>query len=226
MKPGFLLGPINSASAAARRSTVAGISRTASGGTTTAPWRSAWMIVARAHDHAGDGHRDRPLDAVDEGVRRPDGAGEHLKSFGAHVEVADRAVGDHAQRAKALVEVRVDLAPPGAVAGAGIEILDHRDRGMGRLGHVAVIAQSRFPRGLIVASGRMQCANRRRARIADDGRKLGPRTHQRLGRVAESLAVRRQRLECVANGRRVEGAQGLEILDIQDPPSPVRTAVT
>ena len=44
MKPGFLLGPIIKASAAAWRSTVAGISRTVSGGTTTAPWRSAWMM--------------------------------------------------------------------------------------------------------------------------------------------------------------------------------------
>ena len=59
------------------------------------------------------------------------GAGEHLEARRDHRDVADRAVGDDAEAAERLVDVRLHLAPERAVADLVVEVLDTAMLGRG-----------------------------------------------------------------------------------------------
>src|SRR5579883_945213 len=83
--------------------------------------------VAVAHRHAVDVDGGAEIDDVDMGVAGPDLAGQELEPRGDLVEIADRAVGDAAETAEALMDGGLHLAPEGAEAGARIEVLDHHD---------------------------------------------------------------------------------------------------
>ena len=164
--------------------------------------------VARLDGHAGDGHGLVEALQVHPRVGGGDRAGEGLEAGRPLRDVADRAVGDDAEAAERLVHRAVDLAPEAAVADVrAVEILDDADRRPGAGGDVLVV------RGLPVARPRVRRArraDRRRARVADDGRQIRERGDQRLDGVAVQAALRGDDLHGVADRRRVEGPQRLE----------------
>ena len=78
--------------------------------------------------HTGDADGAAKIDQMDMRVRWHDRAGEHKKAGRHHIEIADRAVGDHAGAAEPLMDMGLHLAPERAKPGIGsVDVLDHRD---------------------------------------------------------------------------------------------------
>ena len=178
---------------------------------TTAPWRSAWIrspwLTAMPWTSTGD------LDLLDPhpGVARADLAGQELELGGDQVEVADRAVGDAARYAQALVDGRVHLAPEGAEAGLGVEILEDGDSGHRRARHVLVVGEpqrlglGRGARWTARRPGSWRCGRSRRSASA-------PGRRRRRGVLVKPVAapVGGHDLERVADRGRVERPQVLQ----------------
>jgi hypothetical protein len=157
--------------------------------------------VARPDGHAGDGDRLVEALQVHPCVGGGDGAGERLEAGRPLRDVADRAVGDDAEAAERPVHGAVDLAPEAAVADTGaVEVLDDADRRSRARADVLVVGGLPVARARV---GRARGADRRRARIADDGRQVGERADQRLDGVAVQAALR-------GDGREYAGRRRLE----------------
>src|SRR5215469_358962 len=125
------------------------------------------QIVLRYH-HAGDAHGFAEFDDVDIGVRRHDRSGEDKKVLRPDVDVAHRAVGDDADAAERLVDVRLDLAPERAEADIGTVDVLHDAQGRMRRGAEAfVISEADGPGAGFVARAWFARADHDRARIAN-----------------------------------------------------------
>ena len=103
--------------------------------------------VAGAHAHAQHLDLAAEVNDADVSMRRPDHRREELEAGRPDVDVAHRAVGDHAERTQAEVNRRLDFAPERAVPGVGpVEILDQHQRRFGAVVDVAIIVVPQIAR--------------------------------------------------------------------------------
>src|SRR5205814_4004329 len=155
--------------------------------------------IAVLHHHAEYGDLVTERNRLGVGMRRRDVSGEKLKAWRPLVEVADRAIGNQSERAQADVNRRLHFAPKRAAARVGaVEIFDDDDRGFEAAVDMAVIVVLQSP---LLGRGQTRwprCANRRRARVANDGFQRWKATNERLARVAARLRRRIAALERIA----------------------------
>ncbi len=166
--------------------------------------------IAAVRIHAVHAHRNAELLDMHIGVRRCDRAGQHLEAFGDLRDVADRAVGDGAEAAERLVHVGLHLAPERAVARRLVLVLDHHDARLRQRCDIVEIVESllHIARSADLVAG----ADRHRLGEADHRRQVRKRTAQMHGGVAGAAALRRDDLDQVADGRRIDRAQKCELL--------------
>ena len=86
--------------------------------------------VVGLHFHAADVDLDVEVDHVNPGMGRLDRAGKGLEAGRPGVDIADAAVGDDADRAKALMDVGLHFAPERAVALDRVEVMDAHHCGL------------------------------------------------------------------------------------------------
>src|SRR5439155_15948286 len=84
--------------------------------------------IAGAHRHSRHANFATEIFGMDVGVRRSDRARERLETGRPLRDVADRTVGDDAERAERLVHRALNLAPERTKSHIGaVDILDHTD---------------------------------------------------------------------------------------------------
>ena len=162
--------------------------------------------VARRDRHAGDGHRHVESGDIRMDVRRHDGTGEDEEALGHLVDVAHRAIGDHAGATERLVNVGLDLAPERADPLLGVGVLDNDDARARTFLDVIIVGE---PATALVG------ARRRRAATDDGGPgkadhrlQLGEGTDQRPAVEARGAprAGRRSRAHCRSSACRYPAA--------------------
>ena len=169
--------------------------------------------VAALHRHAVDVDVDAVVDDMHIGVRRRDRAGQELKTFGDHRNVAHAAVGDGAEAAERLVHVRLHLAPERAVAAVlAVEILDQHDAGTRRGGDVVEIVEALAHIRGVAQAERVLGLDGDGLGETDHRRQVGKGAVEMPDRVAAAAAPRRHHLDQIADGRRVDGSQKVELV--------------
>ena len=111
----------------------------------------------------------------------------------------------------AFVDRGLHLAPEAAEADARIDVLDDHDLRPVAGGDIAVVLEPRLALLGRGQAGRQRRADQGGARVADHRRQLRERADQGLRGEPERPALRRHQLERVADGRRVELAQRIEL---------------
>ena len=180
------------ASRAATSLAASGTARTQRGGTTTAPWRSAWTR-SPGRTRSAEHHRPRLRHCrLRVGVRCGDLRGEELEAGRPLIEVAHRSIREQSAGAEPDVDRRLDFAPERADARVDVEVLDHDERrlGAGIDGTVIVVANPALFGGR--QTRRLGGADRGRSRVADDRLHLRKAAHERLARIAAGPCVRRK----------------------------------
>ena len=110
-------------SSASTLATASGILAAMSAGTRDRPVLVGVDEVTGLHPRAADLHRQAEVHRVDVGVRHGHVGGGELEAERLDlVEVAHRAVGDHAGAAERLVDVGLHLAPLGPLAAGLVEV--------------------------------------------------------------------------------------------------------
>ena len=137
--------------------------------------------VAGSYRHARHGNGQVEGLDVREPVRRPDASGQHLEAWCPLRQVADRAVGDEADRAHSAMDRRLHLAPERAVPGlVAVEILDDDQRGLRSRVDEAIVGVAELAHVRQRAGERLLRADRRGPRVPDHRRRSGkPQTSGR-----------------------------------------------
>ena len=144
--------------------------------------------IAIVHGHAEHGDFAAEFHWLGVRVRCRDAAGEKLECRRPLIDVANRTIGDHAERPQSDVNRRLHFAPEGTAAGFGaIEILDDDDRRFPTGIDMTVIVVLQLPLRRRRESRRTRGPNRGGARISDDGRLIRKAANERRAGVATCL---------------------------------------